>query len=43
MPNKASPPTKNKGKLYLDARSSGPLLGRLSLNSIGLTGPSITD
>ena len=35
MPNKASPPTKNKEKLYLVAKSSGPLLGRLSLNSLG--------
>ena len=36
MSNKASPPTKKKKeKLYLVAKSSGPLLERLSLNSLG--------
>ena len=28
MPAKASLPTKNKGKLFFVAKSSGPLLGR---------------
>ena len=32
MPTKASSPTKNKGKVFFVAKSSGPLLGRLPLN-----------
>ena len=31
MPTKASSPTKNKGKVFFVAKSSGPLLGRLPL------------
>ena len=33
MPTKASSPTKNKGKLFFVAKSSGPLLGRQPLKS----------
>ena len=32
-PTEASSPTKNKGKLFLVVKSSGPLLGRLPLKS----------
>ena len=35
MPTKASSPTKNKGKVFFVAKSSGPLLGRLPLNGSG--------
>ena len=35
MPTKASSPTKNKGKAFFVAKSSGPLLGRLPLKLIG--------
>ena len=36
MPTKASSPTKNKGKVFFVAKSSGPLLGRLPLNFLAL-------
>ena len=34
MPTKASSPTKNKGKVFFVAKSSGPLLGRLPPNPV---------
>ena len=34
MPTKASSPTKNKGKVFFVAKSSGLLLGRLPLNGL---------
>ena len=34
MPTKASSATKNKGKVFFVAKSSGPLLGRLPLNMV---------
>ena len=34
IPTKASSPTKNKGKVFFVAKSSGPLLGRLPLKRV---------
>ena len=34
MPTKASSPRKNKGKVFFVAKSSGPRLGRLPLNTV---------
>ena len=36
MPTKASSATKNKGKVFFVAKSSGPLLGRLPLKYLGV-------
>ena len=36
MPAKASSPTKNKGKLFFVAKSSGPLLGRQPIKAYSI-------